>query len=109
MKANSKIFLSLNHDFMATPAVLNLSANGKALVLGLANKYGGNGAYTVRWSVAETTRWLHCGRTTAIKTTNELKAAGLIEVLQSGSFDHKAGARKGVATLYRLNFGLKGK
>jgi hypothetical protein len=104
-----KIFLSLNHDFMASEAVLARSANAKALILGVANKYGGNGAYTVRWSVTETMYWLHCSRSTAIRTMNELKDADLVQVIASGSFDHKAGARSGISTLYKLKFGMKGK
>ena len=103
-KPKSNGFLSLDHDFLRSGVVMALSARGKALILAMADRYNGRNNGSIPYSVKEAMAWLHCGKSTAIRTLQEVEAAGLIMTIQKGSFENKAGARKGTATKWRLTF-----
>ena len=61
-----------------------------------------NGELKLSWG--EVVKLLRCSYSTAARAFKELHDAGLIETTVSGSFDHKAGARKGCASRYRLTY-----
>ena len=101
-KANG--YLSLDHDFIRSDAMSSLSARGQVLVFVMADRYNGRNNGRIPYSVKEAMERLHCSKSTAIRTLQELKAAGLIAPVEKGSFTHKNGARKGTATTWQLNF-----
>jgi len=97
-------FLALDHDFIRSAAMIALSANGKALILAIADRFNGRNNGAIPYGVADATAWLHCSKSTALRTFREIEAAGLIECVERGSFVNKAGARKGVTSRWRLTF-----
>ncbi len=101
-KPNS--YLGFDHDFIRSDVVVALSARGKALILAMADRYNGRNNGSIPYSVKEAMAWLHCGKSTAIRTLQEVEAAGLIVSVRKGSFENKAGARKGTATKWQLTF-----
>ena len=104
VKAVPNGFLSLDHAFVRSPRIVALSANGKALLLAIADRYNGQNNGGIPYSISEAMAWLHCSRSTAIRALQELQDAALIECTAKGSHIHKAGERKGTASLWRLTF-----
>ena len=102
MKVNG--FMRLDHDFVRSAKIKAISANGKALILAMADRYNGFNNGSILFGVREVAEWLHSSKSTALRTLAELKDAGLIEPVELGSFNLKAGSRKGAATTWRLNF-----
>ena len=93
-------FVRLDHNFVRSDPVVALSSHGKALLLAMADRYNGRNNGRIPFSYDEARRWLHCSSATAKRTFGELKVAGLIEVVQPGSFY----GRQGAATEWRLIF-----
>ncbi len=97
-------FIKLDHDLVRGPAWRGLSGNAVKVLIDIADQYNGSNNGRLRFGVSQTVRVLHCSNTTALRTLAELRDAGLIEVVEKGSFVHKNGARKGTATAWRLTF-----
>jgi hypothetical protein len=101
-KANG--FLSLDHNFIRSEIVADLSPRAKLLIFGMADRYNGKNNGQIIYSIRDAMRWLRCSARTAIHALKELQDAGLIEATVRGSFDHANGRRKGMATKWRLTF-----
>ena len=104
MKGRSSGFIRLDHDLVRGKTWASLSSHATRLLIGIWSLYNGRNNGKLRYSVAQATRLLHCGRSTALRTFAELQAARLIEATERGSFAYKNGARKGTATAWHLTF-----
>jgi hypothetical protein len=96
-------FAKLYHDFIDM-RIEPLSNGGTRLYLGLLRRYNGHNGGGISFSVREAAAWCGCGYATAISYFKELQDHGLIEPVLKGSFAIKAGARKNLATTWRLSF-----
>ena len=72
------------------------------LLIELLYRYTGQNNGRIRMSWDEAQALLGCSRRMVGYYFAELHQVGLIEITVKGSFDHKAGARKGTCNLYRL-------
>ena len=104
MTAKPKGFVKLDRDLLYSEPFAELSSNGTRLLIAIMAGYNGHNNGSVRYGVAQAARWLHCGKSTAVRTFAELRAAGLIEPTERGSFIDKSRAQKGMATAWRFPF-----
>ena len=82
--------------------VANLSPLAKMILLELHYSFIGKNNGKLRLSYRAVVERYRCSKTTVARSFTELHQAGLIETTVSGSFDDKAGARKGACNQYRL-------
>jgi DNA-binding transcriptional MocR family regulator len=80
----------------------NLPALNDLGALELHYSFTGKNNGKLRLSQRAVVERYRCSYTTVVRSFNELHKAGLIETTVSGSFDDKAGARKGACNQYRL-------
>jgi hypothetical protein len=97
-------YLALDHDFIRSESMAALSPRAKLLVFGMADRFNGKNNGQISYSVKEAMQWLGCSKHSARAALDELQDARLIEVAVEASFDHKAGAQRGVARKWRLLF-----
>ena len=101
-KLENNSFIRLDHDLVRCEAWAKLSANATRLLIGIWDQYNGYNNGDLRFGYEQAMRLLRCSTSTALRTFRELKDAGLIEVVEKGSFAHKANARKGMVTAWRI-------
>ena len=97
-------FIKLDRALMRGDAFTGLSSNATRLLIGIMYGYTSRNNGSIRYGIGQATRWLHCGKSTAVRTFAELRAAGFIEPTKRGSFNDKAAAQKGMATTWKLPF-----
>lgn len=97
-------FVKLDRELLYGEAFAELSSNATRLLIGILYYFNGRNNGSIRYGIAQATRWLHCGRSTAVRAFAELRDAGLIEVTERASFHDKTQARKGISTAWRLPF-----
>ena len=104
MKPKRNGFIRVERGLWHSDQWRGLSANARVVLIDLQAGYTGHNNGKLTYGIGHAVRCLHCGKRTAIRTLAELKAAGLIEATSIGSFTHKAGARMGQATTWRLTY-----
>ena len=102
-KPKNESFIRLDHDLVRGEAWAGLSANATRLLIGIWNQHNGYNNGDLRFGHAQAKQLLRCSARTASRTFRELEDAGLIEAVEKGSFAHKASARKGMVTAWRIN------
>ncbi len=95
-------FFMIDRALWRRPDVANLSPLAKMILLELHYSFTGKNNGKLRLSYRAVVGRYRCSKTTVKRAFNELHQAGLIETTVSGSFDDKAGARKGTCNQYRL-------
>ena len=95
-------FIKLGRELLQSEDFVALSANAKALFVGVAGRFNGRNNGSIPFGVREAERWLHCGRATACRVFKELEAAGFIEAVERGAFNLKAEAGQGKSTRWRI-------
>ena len=100
--ATGKGYVPLKRELWEHPEVRGRSAPAKVLLIELLYRYTGQNNGQIRMSWDEAQALLGCSRRMVGYYFAELHRVGLIEITVKGSFDHKAGARKGTCNLYRL-------
>ena len=103
-KPKNNGFIKLDHYLVRSESWAGLSSHATRLLIAIWDQFDGRNNGRLRFGLSQGVQVLHCGRDTAIRTFAELQDAGLIEVVDKGSFIHKNGARKGMATAWRLKF-----
>ena len=101
-KPKNESFIRLDHDLVRGEVWAGLSANATRLLIGIWDQYNGKNNGDLRFGYEHAMRLLGCSSQTAWRTFAELKAAGLIVAVEKGSFAHKASARKGMVTAWRI-------
>ena len=101
-KPNERTFIRLWHDLVRSEVWADLSPNATRLLIGIWDQHNGHNNGELRFGKKQAMRLLRCSSTTAMRTFVELQDAGLIEVVEKGSFEHKERARKGMATAWRI-------
>jgi hypothetical protein len=102
MTTTPKGFLKLDRAIVYGEAFAGLSANATRLLIAIWARYNGRNNGNIHYGISDAVKWLHCGRSTAVKTFVELRDAGLIEVGKAATFADKAGAQNGTTTAWRL-------
>ena len=95
-------FIRLDHDLVRSGAWTRLSANATRLLIGIWDQYNGRNNGELRYSYQQAMRLLRCSPRTAKRVFAERRVTGLIEEVEKGSFKHQNGARKGMATAWRI-------
>ena len=95
-------FIRIERDVWRSPEVEALSPVAKLTLVELHYCFTGKNNGQLCLPYGHLTQRLHCSRSTVERALRELREAGLIETTVSGSFDHKAGARRGIGSQYRL-------
>ena len=95
-------YISIDRALWRRPDVTGLSPLAKLILLELHYSFTGKNNGDLRLSYRAVVERYRCSKTTVKRAFNELHQAGLIETTVSGSFDDKAGARKGTCSQYRL-------
>ena len=95
-------YIQLDHELVRCEVWAGLSANAVKLLIGIWDQYNGHNNGELRYSQKQAIRLLRCSPRTAVRAFAELQDAGLIEVVEKGSFAHKDSARKGMATTWRI-------
>ncbi len=101
-KSKDSGFIRLDHDLVRCEAWAKLSANATRLLIGIWDQYNGHNNGELRYGYEQAMRLLRCSTRTAKRAFTELEDAGLIEAVEKGSFAHNNGARKGMATAWRI-------
>ena len=101
-ESNDSSFIRLDHDLVRSEIWAGLSANATRLLIGIWDQYNGHNNGDLRFGYVHAMQLLRCSTSTAYRTFAELQEAGLIEAVEKGSFAHKASARKGVVTAWRI-------
>ena len=101
MKAASG-FVRLRHDLLCTAAWRTLSLGAKVLLIEVWRRYNGRNNGQIPYSQREAQECLRCSSKSAVKWFRELQRTGFICPTLRGSFQQKAGAAEGRATLWRL-------
>jgi hypothetical protein len=99
-----KGFVKLDRALLHGDAFTEISSNASRLLLDIMFHHDGTNNGSIRYGIAQATRWLHCGRSTALRAFTELREAGLIELTERGSFTDKARAQKAIANAWQLPF-----
>ena len=81
-----------------------LSVNARVLLLDIQCGHNGRNNGAIGYGISHAVKCLRCGRSTAIRTLAELQDAGFLELVSKGSFTHKAGARAGEVSTWRLTY-----
>ena len=97
-------YIKLDHDLVRSECWAGLSSRATRLLIAIWDQYDGQNNGRLRFGINQTMSVLHCSKHTAMRTTGELRVAGLIEVVEKGSFTYKNGVLKGRATAWRLTF-----
>lgn len=95
-------FLRIERQYWRSATVEGLSPASKLILIELHYNFNGNNNGEIslpQRAIVERYRWSY---STVKRAFRELHEAGLIETTASGSFNHKVGARKGLASKYRL-------
>ena len=100
----SKGFVKLDHDLVRGPEWRGLSGDAAKVLIDILDQYNGRNNGSLHYGIRHTMRCLNCSKRTAIRRLGEVRDAGLIVATEKGSFNYKAGSRKGVATAWRLTF-----
>ena len=95
-------YVRLPHDLIRGEVWAGLSANATRLLIGIWDQYNGHNNGDLRFGYAHAERLLGCSTQTVWRAFAELQDAGLIEAVEKGSFAHKASARKGIVTAWRI-------
>ena len=109
MKTPANGFIRLERADWNSDQWRALTANARVVLVDIQSAFTGRNNGRLVYGLAHTVACLRCSKRTAIRTLAELRDAGLIEATTPGSFSHKAGARKGVATEWRLTYLPSGK
>ncbi len=104
MKTPANGFIRLDRADWQSDRWRALSANARVVLVDIQSAFTGRNNGHLVYGLAHAVACLRCSKSTAVRTLAELKDAGLIEVTKLGSFSHKAGARKGEATKWRLTY-----
>jgi hypothetical protein len=104
MKAKGNGFIRVERGLWHSDHWRSLSANARVVLVDIQSGFTGQNNGTLTYGIGRAVKCLRCGKRTAIRTLAELKGAGLIEATSKGSFNHKAGARRGEATTWRLTY-----
>jgi len=97
-------FIKLDRALWQSDQWRNLSPNAQVVIIDLWSRFNGGNNGDIAYGQRDAMARLHCTQSTTKRIFEELKDAGLVEVVLLGSFDHKNGARKGMATKWRLTF-----
>jgi DNA-binding Lrp family transcriptional regulator len=95
-------YIRIDRALWRSPEVANLSPLAKLILLELHYSFTGKNNGELRLSYRAVVERYRCSKTTVVRSFSELHQAGLIKITVSGSFDDKAGARKGTCNQYRL-------
>ena len=104
MKTPANGFIRVEREDWQSDQWRSLSGNARVLLIDIQCGYTGRNNGHLVYGLAHAIACLRCSKSTAVRIFAELKDAGLIEVTKLGSFSHKAGARKGEASQWRLTY-----
>ena len=104
MKTPANGFIRVERENWQSDRWRSLSGNARTVLIDIQCGYTGRNNGHLVYGLAHAIACLRCSKSTAIRTFAELKDAGLIEVTVPGSFSNKKGARKGMATEWRLTY-----
>ncbi len=97
-------FVKFDRKVLHTKAVTGLSDRAFRVLHHMLDKFTGYNNGELWCSYAEIEDLCRCSTASVKRAFNELKAAGLIELVKRASFDHKAGARRGMSNVWRITF-----
>ena len=104
MKTPANGFIRLERQLWQSDQWRTLSVNAQVVIIDIWAWFNGHNNGEISYSLRDAMARLRCSRSTAQRALAELQNAHLIEAVIKGSFDHKNGARKGMATKWRLTF-----
>ena len=104
MKTKSNGFVRLDRQLWQSDDWRALSVNAQVAIIDMWAWFNGRNNGQISYGLRDAMARLHCSKSTALRVFAELQNAHLIEAVIKGSFDHKKGARKGMATKWRLTF-----
>ena len=104
MKTKSNGFIRLDRHLWQSDDWRALSVNAQVAIIDMWARFNGRNNGQIVYGLRDAMARLRCSKSTALRTFAELQDAHLIEAVIKGSFDHNNGARKGMATKWRLMF-----
>jgi hypothetical protein len=97
-------FIKLHRYLWSSDEWRNLSPNAQVVLIDILYRYNSKNNGEITYGLRDAVLRLHCGKSTAWRALEELKAAGLISIAVKASFDLKSSAGRGKATTWRLAF-----
>jgi hypothetical protein len=101
-KAKPSGFIRLDRDLVRGDRWQGLSVGARALLIEIWSWHNGKNNGSIRYGTRHAEISLKCSRRTALRWFKELEDAHLIEATERGGFRYKAGARRGLATAWRI-------